>query len=326
MRPWRARFGIFIVGAVLLSLAPDGRADTYPSKPIRLIVPYPPGSGTDIVARLLGQKLTESWGQPIIVDNRPGAGAIIGTEAAAKAPADGYTLLMGDVGPLTINPALYAKLPYDPAKDFAPVSEVAFLPFLLVVHPSVKANSIQELVALAKAKPGELNYASVGNGSAVHLATELFKTEAGVDIVHVPYKGSAPALADLIGGQVSMMFVNVLSALPYVKSGQLRALAIATPRRSSALPDLPTVAEANLPGFVAGAWFGILVPAGTPPEVVDKLSAEIVRILHLPDIVERLAGQGAEAIGDTPEQFAGHIRQETAKWAKVVKASGAHID
>ena len=323
----RVRFGILVAcAAALLSVAADGRADTYPSKPIRLIVPYPPGSGTDIVARLLGQKLTESWSQQVVVDNRPGAGAIIGAEAAAKAPADGYTLLMGDVGPLTINPALYAKLPYDPAKDFAPVSQVAFLPFLLVVHPSVQADSLENLVALAKAKPGEFNYASVGNGSAVHLATELLKTEAGIDIVHVPYKGSAPALADLVGGRVSMMLVNVLSALPYVKSGQLRALAIATAQRSAALPDLPTVAEADMPGFVAGAWFGILVPAGTPPEIIGKLNAEIVRVLRLPDVIDRLASQGAEAIGDTPEQFAGHIRRETAKWAKVVKDSGAKID
>jgi tripartite-type tricarboxylate transporter receptor subunit TctC len=327
MRPWHVRFGILVAcAAALLIVAADGRAETYPSKPIRLVVPYPPGSGTDIVARLLGQKLTESWSQQVVVDNRPGAGAIIGAEAAAKAPADGYTLLMGDVGPLTINPALYAKLPYDPAKDFAPVSQVAFLPFVLVVHPSVQANSVSELVALAKAKSGELNYASVGNGSAVHLATELFKTEAGIDIVHVPYKGSAPALADLIGGRVSMMFVNVLSALPYVQSGQLRAVGIAMAQRSAALPQLPTIAEADMPGFVAGAWFGILVPAGTPPAIIGKLNAEIVRILRLPDVIDRLASQGAEPIGDTPEQFAGNIQRETAKWAKVVKDSGAQID
>jgi tripartite-type tricarboxylate transporter receptor subunit TctC len=313
---------LVLVGALSTAHA----ADPFPDRALRLVVPYPPGAGTDIVARLIGQELTASWGQAVVVDNRPGAGGTIGSQTVARARPDGYTLLMADVGPLAIAPSLYAGLPYDPAKDFAAVTQVAIVPLLLVINPSVPANNLADLIALAKSTPGKLAIASIGNGSASQVTAELFKRTAGIEAVHVPYGGASPALTDLVSGQVAMMFVNALSALPLAKAGQLRAIAITTLHRSPVMPDIPTIDEAGLPGFVSGLWYGILAPAGTPSDVVGKLNAELIRILRLPDVVARLSSQGAEPIGDTPEQFAVQIQREIAKWAPVVKAAGIHVD
>ncbi len=312
--------------AILLVLGRPALSQDYPARPVRLVVPYPPGSGTDIVARLLGQKLSESLGQQVFVDNRPGAGATVGTDAVAKSDPDGHTLLMADLGPLAIAPSFYPKLPYSPTKDLVPISEVAVLPFVLAGNPSVPARTVPELIALAKSKPGELTYASTGNGTAVHLTTKLFKQLTGIEMTHVPYRGSAPALTDLVAGRISVMFVNVLSAMSFVNSGQLRALAIGTPRRSGAFPDVPTFAEVGMPGFEAGVWFGILAPAGTPGPVIERLNAEIRRALEGPDIREKLAQQGAEIVVSTPEQFAAKIRAEADKWAKVIAKSGTRME
>ena len=316
-----------IVAAVWLAGSGGVLAQTYPQRPVRIIVPYPPGSGTDIVARLLAQRIGENWGQPMIVENRPGAGAILGVDAVAKALADGYTIGIGDTGPLAINPALYAKLPYNVSRDFTAVTEVAKLPFMLVAHPSLEVNSVAELIAAAKRRPGQINYASVGNGSAVHLATELFKQRAGIDLVHIPYKGSAPALNDVLAGTTSLMFVNLLSGLQHVKSGRLRALAVGTSGRSSALPDVPTVAEAGVPGYEFQAWFGVIAPAGTPKPIVERLNSEFRRVLSLPEIRERLQKDGGmEAVGGTASQFESLIANEQEKWGKLVKETGARID
>ena len=323
LRPtWRIAFA-----AVLLLLAFAAHAQTYPQRPVRIIVPYPPGSGTDIVARLLGQRIGESWGQPIVVDNRPGAGAIVGVDAVAKAPPDGYTLGIADTGPLAINPALYPKLPYDPVRDFAPVVEVAKLPFMLVAHPSLGVSSVAELIAAAKRRPGQINYASVGNGSAVHLATELLRKQAGIDIVHIPYKGSAPALTDVLSGTTPLMFVNLLSGLAHVKSGRLRALGVGTGERLRALPDVPAISQAGLPGYKFEAWFGIIAPAGTPAPVVERLNSEFRRALALPDVRDRLLNEGGmEPVGGTAAQFAALIAAEKESWGKLVRETGARVD
>jgi tripartite-type tricarboxylate transporter receptor subunit TctC len=301
-------------------------AQTYPDKPIRLVVPFPAGGTTDILARAVGQKLGEHLGQQVVVDNKPGAGGNIGSDIVAKSAPDGYTLVMGTVGTHAINASLYKKMPYDHIKDFVPVSLVALVPNILVVHPSVPANSVKELIAYAKANPGKLNFASSGNGTSIHLSGELFKTTAGVEMTHVPYKGSAPAVTDLLGGQVQLMFDNMPSALPHVKAGKLKALGVTTAKRFPAAPDIPTIAEAGVPGYEASSWFGVLAPAGTPKEIVNKLSSEIAKILQTPEIKERLLSQGAEPVGNTPDQFAAFIKAETAKWAKVVKESGATVD
>jgi tripartite-type tricarboxylate transporter receptor subunit TctC len=310
----------------LPGIAVQAHAQAYPSQPIKIIVPFTAGGTTDILARTIGQKLSEAWRQPVIVENRPGAGGNIGADVVAKAKPDGYTILMGTIGTQSINASLYAKMPYDAAKDFAPVTLVAMVPNVLVVHPAVNARTVGELVALAKAKPGELNFASSSTGGSPHLSGEMFKQMTGANIVHVPYKGSAPAITDLLGGQVSLMFDNLPSALPQVKAGKLRALGVTSARRSQAAPDIPTIAESGVPGYEVDSWFGILAPAATPKEIVSKLNVEIVRILKIPEVRERLLEQGAEPVGDTPEHFAEHIRRETAKWARVVKASGAKAD
>ena len=313
--------------ALLFAFAGAAGAQQFPSKQIRFIVPYPPGSGTDIVARILGHKMTEAWGQQVLVDNRPGAGAIIGVEAVARAPADGYTIGIADNGPLAINPALYPKLPYSTLRDFAPITLVANLPFILVVHPSVPANTTAELVALAKSRPGQLNYASVGNGSAVHLAMELLKSRAGINLTHVPYKGSAPALQGVLSGEAQVMFVNLLSSMQLVKAGKLRALATGTPRRLKTLPDLPTVAESGVPGYEYQAWFGVVAPAGTPPAIVARLSNELRRIIALPEIHDRLANEGGlEPIGSTAEAFAAMLPGEIERWGRLVRETGARVD
>ena len=316
----------WLLGLVLALAAALAAAQTYPTKPIRLVVPFPPGGATDILARDVAQKLTEAWGQSVIVDNRPGAGGNIGSELVAKSSPDGYTLEMGTVGTHAINASLYAKMPYDHVRDFTPVILVAGVPNVLVVNPALPANSVAELIAYAKANPGKLNFASSGNGTSIHLSGELFKVMAGVQITHIPYKGSAPALQDLLGGQVQMMFDNLPPSLPQIKAGKLRALGVTTLTRAPALPDVPTLSESGLPGFEASSWFGILAPAGTPAPIVAKLNAEIAKWLATPEAKEKLAKQGANAAGGTPDDFAKHIAAETAKWAKVVKDSGAKID
>ena len=307
-----------IVAGALALLAAGAHAQTYPAKPIRWIVPFPPGGSTDLLARVVGQKLTESWGQTVVVENRGGAGGTVGAAEAAKATPDGYTLFMGAIHH-TIATSAYPKLPYDFQRDFAPITVVAIVPNVLVVNPSIPAKTVPELIAHAKANPGKLTYGSAGMGTAHHLISEVFNSRAGVDILHVPYKGSAPAIADLIGGQVSIMYDTVASCLPHVKAGKIRALAVATAKRSSALPDVPTIAEAALPGFEVTTWFGALAPAKTPKELVAKLNAEIVRILALPDVRKRLLDAGAEPVGNTPEQMAAQIKRETEEYAKVVK-------
>jgi tripartite-type tricarboxylate transporter receptor subunit TctC len=298
----------------------------YPTKPVRLVVPFPAGGTTDILARAVAQKLSETWGQQVIVDNRPGAGGNIGSELVAKAPPDGYTLLMGTVGTHAINPSLYAKMPYNHVKDFTPVILVAGVPNVLVVNPSLPVNSVQELIAYGKANPNKLNFASSGNGTSIHLSGELFRTMTGVQMTHVPYKGSSPALTDLIGGQVQLMFDNLPSSLQFIKAGKLRALAVTSLARSQALPDVPTLAESGLPGFEASSWFGVLAPAGTPANIVAKLNTAVAAWLASPAAKEQLAAQGAIPAGGSPDAFVKHIADESAKWAKVVKASGAHVD
>jgi tripartite-type tricarboxylate transporter receptor subunit TctC len=298
----------------------------FPIKPVRVVVPFPAGGTTDLLARAASQKLSATWGQQAIVDNRPGAAGNIGAELVAKAPADGYTLLMGTVGTHAINASLYPRMPYDHAKDFAPVILVAGVPNVLVVHPSLPVNSVQELIAFAKANPGRLNFASSGSGTSIHLSGELFKVMTGVQMTHIPYKGSAPALADLVGGQVQLMFDNLPSSLAFIKAGKLRALAVTSAQRSPALPDVPTVAESGVSGFEASSWFGLLAPAGTPRDVVTKINADTQKWLASPDAKDKLAAQGAAAAGGSPEDFAKHIEAETAKWARVVKESGARVE
>lgn len=300
-------------------------AQDYPGKPIRVVVPFPPGGGTDIIARTVTPKLSEVLGASIVIDNRGGAGGTLGTELVAKAPPDGYTLAFVS-GSHAINPSLYKKLPFDSVHDFAAVTMLVSGPGLLVVHPSVPAKNVKELIALAKSRPGQLNYASAGNGTPPHLAAELFKTMAGVDIVHVPYKGNAPAFQDLISGQVSLSFPTIPSALPHVLGGRLRALAATSKQRSRVMPQIPTMAESGLPGYDSSSWFGVLAPAGTPANVVTKLQQSIVKVLQLADVRDRLLSQGLDPVGSTPEEFAATIKSEIVKWAKVVKASGARVD
>ena len=301
-------------------------AQTWPTKPIRMIIPFPPGGTTDIVGRVAAQKLGEALGQQVVPDNRPGAAGNIGTELVAKAPPDGYTLLAAPGSTLTIHPSLYAKLGFDSLRDFAPVTILAAVPNALVVHPSLPVRNVKELIALAKAKPDQLNYASTGAGQSTHLSMELFKTMARVKIVHVPYKGSAPAVTDLLGGHVSLMFDNMPSALPHVKAGKIRALAVSTLKRSPVVPDIPTVAESGLPGFEVSVWFSVLAPAKTPQPIVDRLNQILVKALHTADVRERLSTQGAEAIGNTPAQFTDQMKRDIAKWAKVVKDADIKLD
>jgi tripartite-type tricarboxylate transporter receptor subunit TctC len=315
-----------VITVAFVAGAGNAAAQHYPSKPIRLIVPFVAGGGTDITARIIGQKLTEILGQPIIVDNRPGAGGVIGADLVAKAPPDGYTLLMGTPGPLTINPVLSPKMPYDTLRDFAPVSLATISPFVLVVHPALPVASVQQLIALARAKPGVLNYGSAGNGTVAHLATEQFKALAGVEITHVPYKGSSPAMTDLIGGQVQVQFENLPVVLAHIRSGKLRALAVGTQQRSALVPEYPTMIEAGVPGYSASTAFGVLAPARTAPEIVAKLNREITQILALPETRERLSSQGLEPAGGTPARYAEHLRGELAQNAKVAKAAGIRAD
>jgi tripartite-type tricarboxylate transporter receptor subunit TctC len=319
------RFPTRILAAALLAAAAP-LCGAFPDKPVRFVIGFTPGGPSDILARAVGQKLNERWSQQVVVENRPGAGGNIAAEVVAKSAADGHTWLLGNNSILATNHALYRKLAYDPVKDFAPVALVAVQPNILVVHPEVKANSLMELIALAKQSPGKLNYASSGAGAAAHLAGELFKAMAGVDLVHVPYKGAQPALTDVVAGQVQLMFATSASAIPYIKNGRLRALAVTTARRSPSVPELPTIAEAGLPGFEATTWHGVVVPAATPAALVQRLNQDINAVLKEKDLNERLAGLGAEVLTGTPRDFADYIAREIPKWTKVVKDSGARAD
>jgi tripartite-type tricarboxylate transporter receptor subunit TctC len=309
------------IGVLLASGAMFAHAGEapYPTRPVRVIVPFAPGGPSDILGRLMSQKLTDAMGQTFVVDNRGSAGGVVGFEIAARAIPDGYTILIGGGSALTQNPSLYAKLPYDP-RDFQPVSQLTVGPNLLVVHPAVPAKSVQDLIALAKAKPGQINFASAGTGN--RLASELFKSMAGIDIVNVPYKGTGQAINELVGGQVQMMMMNMIAAMPQVKSGKLRGLAVTTLKRSPALPDTPTVAESGLPGFEVTSWHCAIAPLKTPKAIVTRLSGELAKIVHLPDVKERLQSQGLEPVGSTPEALSAYIRAETVKYAKLIKQIG----
>jgi len=308
----------------LLSLGAAAQT-AYPAKPVRFIVPSAAGGGTDIIARSVAHKLSESLGQQFVVDNRPGAGQMIGIELAARSPADGHTILMA-ASTLAINPIMYQKVSYDPLRDFAPITQAASLPNVLVVHPSLPAKSVAELIALARRQPGKINYASAGIGTSPQMSVELLKSMAKIDLVHVPYKGSAPGVVDLLAGQVTVMTPNVLTALPHIKAGRLRALAVTSAKRSEALPDVPTIAESGLPGYDSTQWYGVLAPAGTSREIVARLHDEIVRALRAPEVIQRLAADGAEPVGSSPEEFAAFIKSEIDKWVRVASAAGIRAE
>lgn len=311
-----------LAGASLAALAAPLAAQTWPSRPLRFIVPFAAGAGVlDIMARLVGQHLGQNVGQQVMIDNRPGAGGNVGAEVAAKAAPDGYTLLMGAVA-LVVSPYLYAKLPFDPLSDLVPVTQVNSAPLMLIVHPSLPVNSVAELIAYAKARPGQLNYGSGGVGSTPFLATELFKSMAGINVVHVPYRGGAPALADLVAGQLSFMIENVPGTLPFVKDGKLRALAITSRQRLALVPELPTMEEAGVKGYEMIGWNGIFVPKATPPEIVTRLNGELVKVLRSPEVVEQMARLGAVAVGSTPAEFGAFVTAESQRWGKIIKDLG----
>ncbi|HEV2008366.1 MAG TPA: tripartite tricarboxylate transporter substrate binding protein [Burkholderiales bacterium] len=311
---------IISVVAALMMTGP-GAAQNYPAGPLRIISPYPPGGGTDILARTIGQKLNERFGQPVVVDNRAGANGTVGAALVAKAPPDGHTLLIVPAG-YAANPALYKSLPYDQARDLAPVSHLASGPLVLVVHPALPVRSVKDLIALAKSRPGEINVGSAGNGSLPHLCAELFNASGKVKLTHIPYKGSGTAVIDVMSGQVPVYFMNVLQSLPLIKSGKLRALAVTSPQRTAIAPELPAIAEAGLPGFDMTNWYGMLVPAATPRDVINKLQQEVARVLNLPELKERLAGEGMTVVGSTSEEFAAFLARETAKYNRIIQAAG----
>jgi len=312
--------------ALLVGVAPARAADAFPSKPVRIVVPFTPGGSTDILARAIGQKLAETWGQPVVIENKPGAGGNVGVDYVAKSPPDGHTIVMGHIGTFAANPALYHPLPYDPIRDFAPITQVAKVPNVLVVGPAIPARSFAEFVAYAKANPGKVFYGSGGNGSAAHLATEYFKMRTGLSMQHVPYKGTGPALADLLGGQIGVIITGAPPLSAHLKSGRLRALAVASPQRLAILPDVPTIAESGYPGFSAVQWYGLFAPAATPKDVVAKLNRDAVAALKDPVVNERLASEGAEPVGDTPDEFGAFVKSEIELWGKVIRESGAKID
>lgn len=312
------------LAAALFCVVP-AHAQTFPTKPIRIIVPFAPGGGTDIIARLIAQKLADAWGHQVVVDNRAGGGTVIGTELVAKSAADGYTLLL-TANPHTTNAALNHKLPYDTLRDFAPVTMVASAPLIIVVHPSLPARSINELIAVAKARPRQLSYGSSGNGGPQHIAGELFKSMSGIDMLHIPYKGSAPATTDLLGGQVQVGFASMLTVLPFVKAGRLRPLAVTSIRRSAIMPDLPSVDESGLPGYEATTWYGVFAPAGAPRVVVTALNAEIARALKLPEIKDRLAKEGSDVVANDPAAFAAFLQTEIERLRKLATSSGIKLD
>ena len=310
----------------LLLAASIVTAQDYPNKAIRFIMPYPIGGSIDIAGRLVAQRLADNLGQGVVVDNRTGAGGVVGTETAARAAPDGYTLLMGGTGTLALSPSLQKNLPYDPNRDFTPVTLLVTIPYVVVVNPALRANNIRELIALAKAKPGEINYGSGGNGSAPHLAADLFKTMADVKITHVPYKGSTPAITDTMSGQVQLTFTGIPSAIAYIKAGRLRAIGVTSAKRTAALPEVPTIAESGVAGYEVNPWFGVLLPARAATPLVTRINAEILKVLNLPATRERFAAEGFEAAGNTPAQFAAYIRSEQAKWAKVIKDANIRAD
>jgi tripartite-type tricarboxylate transporter receptor subunit TctC len=317
------RLGLALACCTVATMA---AAQAYPAKPIRMIVPSAPGSGPDLIARFTAQKLGEQLGRPVVTDPRPGAGGSLGAELAAKALPDGYTLIMGSAGSHSVNTALYPKLPYDAVKDFAPIGLVSTAPNILIVHPSLPVKSVKELVTLARAKPGALTFGSGGNGSTAHLSGELFRVLAGVSMVHVPFRGSPSAVIGVMTGEISLAILNLPPALPHVRSGKLRALGVSTTSRSSAVPEIPTIAEAGLPGYDAGTWYGLLAPAGTPGEIIARLNAELVKGLRSDDMKKRIAGEGGDVAGGSPEDFAALIRRDIAKWTRVVQLSGARAD
>jgi tripartite-type tricarboxylate transporter receptor subunit TctC len=322
---WPILKRLLCAAALAVAASSPVAAQSFPSKSIRIIVPFPPGGFNDTLARTLGQKLNERWGQPVVVDNRPGAGSTIGTELVARAPADGYTLLVVSFA-FAVNPSLFPRLPYDTGKDFAPVILAAGTPNFLVAHPTVPATTARDLLTLARARPGALTYATAGNGTSNHLCMKLLESLAGVQLTHIPYKGSAPAVLDLVGGRISVMFDNAPNVLSQVRAGKLRALAVTTAKRSALTPEVPTLAEAGVPGYDVEVWFGLVAPAATPREIVAKLNAEMDRILALPEVKSRFADQGVRTIGGPPEQFAAHLREQMAKWAKVVKDAAVRLD
>jgi tripartite-type tricarboxylate transporter receptor subunit TctC len=326
---FQVRIAQGFVLAVALALLSAGAAaqsgTTYPVKPLRFVVPYTPGGGTDLMARALAQRMTESMGQPVIVENRAGAGGNLGMEFVARSAPDGYTIALALTAQYVVNPALYPKLPYDPVKDYAPIMLVARNPYVLVVHPTVPAKSLKELIALAKQRAGQLTFSSSGNGSGAHLSGEMLKTMAQVNLLHIPYKGAGALLPDLIAGQVHLSFVTWSSVGQHVKSGRLRALGVTTVKRSPALPELPAIAE-TLPGYDLPVWYGVVAPAGTPRDIIGRLNAEILRVLAIPDFRQRIEVDAVEPIGSTPEQFGDYIRTELVKWAKIVRDSGAKVD
>jgi tripartite-type tricarboxylate transporter receptor subunit TctC len=315
-----------VASAITQGARAQGTASTYPQRPVRMIVPFSPGAATDIVGRMLGQKLTEIWGQPLIVENRVGAGGTIGGAYAAKATPDGYTLFMGSVGSLGTSSGLYKNLPYDPVKDFAPITLALRAASVLIIHPTVGAGSVKELIALLKAKPGGYNYSSSGNGSPSHLAVELFKSMAGVQAAHIPYKGPSEAVTDLLAGQVQMSITSVVSVMAFVRSGKLRGLATTGRNRMAELPDLPTMIEAGLPGYEVYVWYGVLAPAGTPRDIVQKLNVDLVRVLNLPDVRSKLLAQGGEVATGTPEAFHEFLKADVARWNQVIRTSGATVN
>jgi tripartite-type tricarboxylate transporter receptor subunit TctC len=311
--------------AILLCAAGTPAAQTYPAGPVRIVVPFPAGGGVDSMGRLFGQKLAEALGKPVVIDNRAGANGMIGSEIVAKSAKDGYTLLVNGANFVT-TPSLYKNVTYDPIRDFAPVSLLAHAPNVLVVHPSLPAKSVKELIALAKTRPGQVNYASSASGSTPHLAAELFKTLTGINLVHVPYRGTGPAITAIISGEVSVMFMPALAAIPYVENGRLRALGVTTTERLPALPNLPTVAESGLKGYQSSQWYGVLAPAGTPADILGLLSGHAAKVMQSPEMKERMKNSGSVAVGSTREVFAKHLQTEFAKWAKIIKASGATVD
>ena len=314
------------IAIAALTMASIAHAQTFPTKPIRLICPFPPGGAVDIASRAIANEMSKTLGQQVVVENKPGAGGNIGGAEAARSAPDGYTIFMTTSGINAINPALYSKMPFDPNKDLVPVSALVSLNNVLVLHPSVMAKSVAEIIAMAKAQPGKMTYASSGSGTSIHMSGEMFKHLTQVDILHIPYKGSSPALTDLLGGQVMMMFDNVPSALPHIKSGKLRALATTGAKRDPTLPDLPTVAEAGVVGYESGVWFGLSIPAGTPREIIAKLNAEAVKGTRSPDFVTRMTALGYNIIGSTPEQMSDMLKKEVSTWGPIVKASGAKAD
>ena len=321
------RVATWMLGAAFALLAAGvADAQSWPAKPIRWIVPFAPGGTTDILARTISDKLTIALGKPVIVENNPGAGGGVGAVQTAKAAPDGYTIMGGTISTHAINASLYKTLPYDPVKDFTPITLIARVPNLLVVNPDVPAKNVKELIALMKANPSKYTFASSGNGTSQHLSGELFKSMAGVDMQHIPYKGSPAALQDVVSGQVTMTFDNITTAWPLAKAGKLRALAVTTAKRSPIAPDVPTLAEAGLAGYEIGSWQGVFAPAGTPVDVVKRLNTEIVKIINMPDVREKLVGLGAEPVGNTPDEFAALVKSEVVKWAAVVKQSGARVD